>query len=430
MQQVGDQGVERAGALGGFEAVYRKKPPRPPSGACGRKGRGAGSFAAMPDLPFYRRPSGPVHFPNLNGLRFVAALLVVVSHIEQQRWYAGRPSYFLVPAVQRLGDEGVTLFFVLSGFLITYLLLVEQEQTGRIAVGRFYGRRALSIWPLYFAVVLLALAVLPGVAWARGAGLSAAVTSHWPQQAALYALLLPNVALVLYGAVPYLSQTWSIGTEEQFYLLWPWVLRGAGRRVWPAVGGALAVLLLAKRLVVLAFQAKRPAPGPWLEYAFNFLTFFRLECLVIGAVPALLLFQRRTGVLRGLMARPTQWLTLLALLGLLAWGRRFALHEEIYAGLFAVLILNLAAAERPVVRLETRWLNYLGRLSYGLYMLHLLAVALVLHALGPWLDARARWQSWALTLLATLGVSLLLALASFYGLERPFLRRKARLARA
>ena len=382
----------------------------------------------MPAPSFYRRPSSPVYFPNLNGLRFVAALLVIINHIEQQRLFHGRPTWSAVPAVQRIGDEGVTLFFVLSGFLITYLLLLEQEQFGQIAVVRFYQRRALRIWPLYYAVVVLALLVLPHVALLRTYGFSADIT-QLPEKVLLHALLLPNVALVLYGGIPFLSQAWSIGTEEQFYLLWPWVLRRAGRHVLPVVGGIFLLLLGAQRLIVVAFHAAQPTPGPWLNFAFTFLFYFRLDCLVVGAVPAILLFQRRTAVLRWLMAPAVQWLCLLAVAGLLAWGQRFPMHEEVYASLFAVLILNLAAAEKPVVNLENGWLNYLGKLSYGLYMLHYLAAALVLLQLGPWLDARVGWLRWLLTLLATLGLAVLLAMVSYYGFERPFLRRKARFER-
>ncbi|MDO7848014.1 acyltransferase [Hymenobacter sp. M29] len=377
---------------------------------------------------FYRRPGSPVYFPNLNGLRFVAALLVIVNHVEQQRLFHGRPSWSAVPVVQRIGDEGVTLFFVLSGFLITYLLLLEQEQFGQIAVGRFYRRRALRIWPLYYAVVGLALLVLPHWEYLRTDGFSADI-AQLPGQALLHALLLPNVALVLFGGIPFLSQAWSIGTEEQFYLLWPWVLRRAGGHVLPVVLGVFLLLLGLQRGIVVAFQAAQPTPAPWLNFTFNFLYYFRLDCLVLGAVPAVLLFQRRTVVLRGLMAPATQWLTLAAIIGLLAWGQRFPLHEEVYASLFAVLILNLAAAEKPVISLEAGWLNYLGKLSYGLYMLHYLAAALVLRQLGPWLDAQAAAPRWLLTLLATLVLSVGLAMASYYGLERPFLRRKAQLER-
>lgn len=384
----------------------------------------------MPEAPLYRRPGGPVYFPNLNGLRFVAALLVIVHHLEQQRMYLGQHSYWTVPAVQRIGDEGVTLFFVLSGFLITYLLLVEQERFGQVAIGKFYGRRVLRIWPLYYAVGLLGLLVLPHVGLLYDLPHNGAVISHWQEKAALYAVFLPNVALVLYGGVLYAMQAWSIGTEEQFYLLWPWLVRRAGPRwMLPAIGGVLLVLLVAKRLIVFGFHAAVPTPGPAISFAFNFLYYFRLECLVIGAVPAVVLFQRRANVLRWLLARPMQWLVLVLLLGLLAWGKIFPLHEEVYASLFALLILNLAAAQRPIISLEVRWLDYLGKLSYGLYMLHPIAIGLVLHFFGTGASAQPDWVQWLFLLLATFCITLVLAMASYYGLERPFLRRKARIAR-
>src|ERR1700679_371071 len=103
-----------------------------------------------------------LYFPNLNGLRFIAALAVIIHHAEAFRWIFGLPNAWrTVPAIGHLGDFGVVLFFVLSGFLITYLLLEEERVHGRIEVGRFYVRRALRIWPLYYLFVALALFALP-----------------------------------------------------------------------------------------------------------------------------------------------------------------------------------------------------------------------------------------------------------------------------
>jgi len=98
---------------------------------------------------FYRLPQRIIHFPNLNGLRFLAALLVIIHHIEQLRSILGLPNHWNNVSILRFGDEGVTLFFVLSGFLITYLLLAEREKFGHLAIGKFYFRRVLRIWPLY-----------------------------------------------------------------------------------------------------------------------------------------------------------------------------------------------------------------------------------------------------------------------------------------
>src|SRR6267378_8187081 len=92
-----------------------------------------------------------VYFPGLHGLRFFAAMMVVFSHIELMKDYHGYPNLYASNlAVYESGRLGVTLFFVLSGFLISYLLLKEKEVSGSIAIRKFYGRRILRIWPLYF----------------------------------------------------------------------------------------------------------------------------------------------------------------------------------------------------------------------------------------------------------------------------------------
>src|SRR5262249_39930843 len=100
-----------------------------------------------------------VHFPGLNALRFIGALAVFLFHVEQGKQSAGFPSILDIPHLNlvwwSLGDLGVRFFFVLSGFLITFLLLREYQSTGKMGVRRFYIRRALRIWPVYFLLVFL-----------------------------------------------------------------------------------------------------------------------------------------------------------------------------------------------------------------------------------------------------------------------------------
>jgi peptidoglycan/LPS O-acetylase OafA/YrhL len=101
------------------------------------------------------------YFLNLNGLRFIAASTVVIHHVEQTKDLYGFKNYFGNATVQLIGSMGVTLFFVLSGFLITYLLLQEKAVHQTVQLGKFYMRRVLRIWPLYYLVVLLGLFVFP-----------------------------------------------------------------------------------------------------------------------------------------------------------------------------------------------------------------------------------------------------------------------------
>src|SRR5215510_7923630 len=167
-----------------------------------------------------------VFFPNLNGLRFIAALMVIIHHVEQYKSIYGLPNNFSSTTIQIFGELGVVLFFVLSGFLITYLLLEEERQTNTIVIRNFYVRRILRIWPLYFLIVILALAVFPNIPLFILPDYDRAkVYSHLAGKIFLYLFFLPNLVSPLFGIVPYASLTWSIGTEEQFYLTWPALLK-------------------------------------------------------------------------------------------------------------------------------------------------------------------------------------------------------------
>src|SRR5262245_23508948 len=104
-----------------------------------------------------------IYFPNLNGLRFIAAFLVIIHHLEQFKLTFKMDNYWNVPFIEPIGRLGVVLFFVLSGFLITYLLLAEENIKGGISIKSFYVRRILRIWPLYFLIVLLGLWILPNI---------------------------------------------------------------------------------------------------------------------------------------------------------------------------------------------------------------------------------------------------------------------------
>ena len=117
---------------------------------------------------------------------------------------------------------GVILFLVLSGFLISYLLFKEQDTTRDIGIKKFYLRRILRIWPLYFFVIGFALFVLPYVTFLIYPGaVKLSMETKFYKALPLYLLFLPNYVLVSIATIPFCSQTWSIGVEEQFYLIWP-----------------------------------------------------------------------------------------------------------------------------------------------------------------------------------------------------------------
>ncbi|MEK7396467.1 MAG: acyltransferase, partial [Candidatus Poribacteria bacterium] len=181
-----------------------------------------------------RKQESQSYIPGFDGVRFIAASAVVVHHIEQSKDILGFKSLWLSPVIKSLGHQGVNLFFVLSGFLITYILLIEHSELRRISIKKFYLRRILRIWPLYYMIMLIAFVLVPivaqfsgdyGLVWSklRLDGLS--VNENYIVKFLCYFTLFPNLAYVLYPGILFAAQSWSIGVEEQFYLVWPLLFR-------------------------------------------------------------------------------------------------------------------------------------------------------------------------------------------------------------
>src|SRR5262245_42664326 len=180
----------------------------------------------MSNIAKKRKDKASVYFPGLHGLRFVAAMMVVFSHVELMKDYHGYANlYSSSMAVYESGRLGVTLFFVLSGFLISYLLLKENEVAGSIAVKKFYGRRTLRSWPPFYLLVILTFVVIPRLSFFAVPKYTAALPVNFRYTFPLYLLLLPQVALSVFNPVPFAEPLWSIGVEEQFYLLWPVLMK-------------------------------------------------------------------------------------------------------------------------------------------------------------------------------------------------------------
>jgi peptidoglycan/LPS O-acetylase OafA/YrhL len=229
--------------------------------------------------------SDRLYFPGLNGLRFVAAFMVMVSHIEQLKKDENLANLDHLPIIGQSGQNGVSLFFVLSGFLITYLLLQEDRATGTIDIRKFYIRRILRIWPLYYLIVGLGFFVLPWCMEASGLQ-NALITAYWPKLI-LFLLFLPNLAMVAFPQVPFTAQVWSIGTEEQFYLIWPLLLKKF-KSVLPAVlsGIAIGIILLRKSLFILRDHLAESGFRSGLSLFVEFLNTFNIECMAIGGLGA------------------------------------------------------------------------------------------------------------------------------------------------
>jgi len=350
-----------------------------------------------------------VHFPGLNTLRFYAALSVLIVHVSDN-FPSLKPYDTYIGWLNALAMDShmaVNLFFVLSGFLITYLLLRERAEHGRISVRRFYGRRILRIWPLYYLIAALGLAVIPAVFGARYGA------DHYPtHQVILVLIFLPNFSDNLVA----LGHLWSIGLEEQFYLAWPWAVRQAGSLPRILLGIILVKLVVALVIPYLGSEGAR----------ILFLN-LRFECMALGALGAYLYFNQHP-LMERLYSRPAQ----IAAIVITLWTILFPVPLNTATTLvastgFAVLIVNLATNPRSLLRIDHPLLSQLGDLSYGLYMYHYPLLYILLLEMG-----RRDWPSAAaynLTLYGvTIAASLLISAASYAWFERPFLRLKDRLA--
>jgi peptidoglycan/LPS O-acetylase OafA/YrhL len=321
------------------------------------------------------------YLPGLDGLRFLGALAVVIHHIEQWKSLARIPSKWLHPVVQSLGPQGVNLFFTLSGFLITYLLVTERQRTGGISISQFMIRRALRILPLYYLVVLLAFFVLPWVVGGTSridravlAGHEALAVCQTPVLL-LFLLVLPNVAHLNYPPVPFAAQGWSIGVEEQFYLVWPWVLLVAGRRLAWVAGAGFAAYTALRFLPSATIEETLALSAPWGFLARYFLS-LPIEYLSAGALAAAIFHgaiagNERTRAHRLIVNRFAGAAALPLVLALLCG----ALPAGPWNGpAYAIVILNFVSCRQRWLNLELPVFRYLGQISYGIYMFHSLAI--------------------------------------------------------
>ncbi len=355
--------------------------------------------------------------PELDVLRFFAFLLVLMRHgvvvDEHGSLHRHHPQLAtIVTYVQSMGGFGLPLFFFLSSFLITTLLMLERENSGSIHLARFYLRRSLRIYPLYFVFLsaMFALGHLWSPAHISLGGLSA------------YFLLSGNWYNIAVFAVPEtIAFLWSISVEEQFYLLWPAAIRRLTMRqiellcLGIALVSCLTISGLASRGVLLR--------SIWFNSVPQMLFF------AAGAVLAL-----RTGLVRRaksfrksmlcLGSGLTCWLTAESLAG--SDPMNIALCGSAALMFYLLIAAGCAAMLFGFLQLPSLFVRpsfvYLGRISYGLYVFHGLVLLAVPRLLGNYMPHGGLW----------LGVVLLvvisLAMLSYELFEKRFLTLKQRFA--
>jgi peptidoglycan/LPS O-acetylase OafA/YrhL len=356
--------------------------------------------------------------PELDGLRLFAFLSVYMSHTlllgnpgERHRHLSDAAATVL-GTLKTAGGFGVDLFFVLSAYLITELLLRERRTRHAVDVGAFYVRRLLRIGPLYFSFLALAYAL-------------SFVSRHeqltWRDLLG-FALLCGNWTCLIHPVATIAAPLWSVAVEEQFYLVWPWIVRRspAPRLVRIAMG--LVAFGVALRLGLGLEGVK----GVWISKS----SFTRVDGIAAGVLLAATLDGRLPRLGRGqrtfLFVASTVTLLCVAhgfrtLTGTL-WVLHQALGWPLAAAGCAGIVVSLLGADTPLARLlSSAPVVYLGRISFGLYVFHELGLWCADAVFPPF--GVSVW-SWLAHALLALVLTVAMAASSYRWLERPFLRLK------
>jgi peptidoglycan/LPS O-acetylase OafA/YrhL len=353
-----------------------------------------------------------VYFPNLDGLRFYAAISVVVVHVAAS-FAELRTIETRIPLLDMFlldSQTAVTLFFVLSGFLITYLLLQERASLGTISIRRFYMRRILRIWPLYYLIVIVGLIIFPLLL-----GPDYELYNAPPNIFIFNFLFLANVV----SATGPLFHLWSISLEEQFYLIWPWLARLEKHLL-----KIIIIILIVKFLLpfILLFYSSNSTIN---SINFTLALGFRLECMAFGGLGAYLYFYKPR-LLFYLYTPFIQLGVLFLTLWIIIVDVPFSpIANYGISALFTILILNLATNPRSLISFDSPIINHLGKVSYGIYMYHFPLLYLLMF-IAYRLQIANTPAYVAGLYVSTIGGTILLAIISYRWFETPFLKMKKR----
>lgn len=362
-----------------------------------------------------------IQFENLDGLRFLCFFSVFIAHSfhsDYDKIYNSKFYFFLKDDVFGNGNLGVNFFFVLSGFLITYLLIKEKEIFGQIHLKHFWLRRILRIWPLFYFAVLFGFFVFPLLKTAFGQ------VPHETANIQYYLLFLNNFDFINNGIpdASILGVLWSVAIEEQFYLVWPLVLYFLPiKRYWIVFSTVIIGSLL--------FRILNPSP---LLHEYH-----SLSCmgdLAIGAFGAWLLL--RNDHVKLTIENLSKWTIVLIYLAFLGF---FLFRDELiqsipsvkfiertcFALVVLLIILEQNYAKNSFFKMSSfKLISKLGKLSYGMYCLHFIGILVAMTVTKKLGLYNHLWLVIILSLAVTIAISYL----SYRFFERPFLKIKEKFA--
>ncbi len=387
-------------------------------------------------------PVKKLWWDELDGLRALAFILVYYSHTQGLFWKhnPGKNTLYQVlhltdDTIRTWGWIGVDLFFVLSAFLITSILLGEREKTGQINLKNFLVRRLLRIWPLYYFYLAITTLVYPALlSWQAKLGLPvlAAQLNQWSSHILFFALFVGNYAVIKDGElVTPLNTLWSLCIEEQFYLLWGLTMTMVRNKkvICTMLFVGLLVACLSRYLILSG------TTGPLtshLPYYVNGIT--HMDSILCGALTAFAYKKWRS-----VLEQSKAWQYLLTTAGcatifsIMVWAPKIATHDLSLTGTMLFVSLGWTAfllatlTFKPLKSFFSQpWIVHVGKLTYGLYIFHYL----IIYTLALMVRQCDSTPSPLTSVLVLWGLGLpltyLAARLSWRFIEEPFIRLKSK----
>jgi peptidoglycan/LPS O-acetylase OafA/YrhL len=379
----------------------------------------------IPEVRNENEPKPKVFFPNLDGLRFFSFFLVFLSHsffvdydyIARAAWYKNMKFIFFTQ-----GWLGVSFFFVLSGFLISYLLMAEKNHTGRIHVISFYIRRALRIWPLYYFCVFFGFVIFPILKRKFG---------QVPDETAdpiLCSLFLNNFNAIKNGPpdASVLSVLWSVAIEEQFYLVWPVLFYFTPRKNFVYLFCAVILTCIAYRILHMSTDVE------------DFNTLAVISDMAIGGLGAY--FSINSKRFMAYLEKSNPFVNLIPYLAIAVYVLTYRyfisvsalfiiFNRVILASFFIWIILEQNYCKRSYFKVsQLKVISTLGKYTYGLYCLHMIAILITLTVVRKFGLNKHSWEIILIQVPFAFGLSIVISYLSYTYYESWFLKFKDKFA--
>ena len=364
-----------------------------------------------------------IYFQHLDLIRFLAAFMIVILHAYEgwKGWFGevgflSNGTFTTLSPVGSYVDQfiknlgiGVDVFFLISGFLITYLLLEEKKQNSKINIGFFMIRRSLRIWPLYFLLVALAPLI---VKW---------TASGHPNYLA-NALFVGNFEMIQSQSWTYpFAHFWSICIEEHFYLFWPFVIAFTPIKKLLYVFGGIVLVSVGYRLYTFYYLDAK-----WFNLFLN--TLSRIDVLVIGAIGAYFYSKNKIEFSLRPIIRIVLWIILISYLcwdSFVLWDSALTagFKKYFYLAIVSILLLDFNFNQRYKHWLPAKSIvHYFGKISYGIYMFsNIIQLIVIKNIMWP-----MAWGNMWVYFGLVIGLSLVIPIISYELVEKPILKLSKR----